>query len=82
MKPTTEHLPHTLPKDLKEALAMSSHVKEAWDDITPLARNEFICWVTSAKQAETRARRIRIAVDKLSKGERRPCCWPGCPHRR
>lgn len=50
-------------------------------DITPLARNEFICWVEDAKRAETRERRIDIACDKLSKGERRPCCWPGCAHR-
>ena len=53
----------------------------AWEDITPLARNEFICWVTDAKKPETRARRIVIARDKLHKGERRPCCWIGCIHR-
>lgn len=72
---------HRAPKDLKDALANSKKAHDAWEDITPLARNEFVCWVTSAKQEETRAKRIRVAIDKLEKGERRPCCWPGCPHR-
>ena len=72
---------HKLPADLKKALAGDAKMLAAWQDITPLARNEFICWITSAKQDETRARRIRIAKDKLNRGERRPCCWAGCPHR-
>ena len=72
---------HTLPVDLKKALTTDMAAKATWDDITPLARNEWICWVTSAKQAETRARRITVGLDKLRKGMRRPCCWPGCPHR-
>ena len=73
---------HQLPDDLNQAIAGSSaKVVEAWQDITPLARNEFICWVSSPKKPETRARRIDIALDKLNRGERRPCCWPGCPHR-
>jgi len=72
---------HALPSDLKEALAADGAAKATWDDITPLARNEWICWVTSAKQAATRERRIAVGLDKLRKGMRRPCCWPGCPHR-
>lgn len=72
---------HTLPKDLKTALSSKSQVSAVWQDITPLARNEWICWVISPKKPETRERRIRIAIDKLSKGDRRPCCWAGCPHR-
>ncbi len=73
---------HELPTDLKKALLKDeAQALDAWDDITPLARNEFICWVTSAKLIETRDRRIAIALDKLNKGERRPCCWPGCIHR-
>lgn len=62
-------------------LVANPAVLAAWDDITPLARNEFICWIASAKQTDTRARRIKIARDKLSRGERRPCCWIGCIHR-
>ena len=53
----------------------------AWRDITPLARNEWICWVTSPKKPETRARHIQRAKEDLAAGKRRPCCWPGCPHR-
>lgn len=72
---------HALPTDLKKALATDRAAKATWDDITPLARNEWICWVTSAKLAKTRERRIAVGLDKLRKGMRRPCCWPGCPHR-
>ena len=50
-------------------------------DITPLARNEFICWVEDAKQDVTRERRIRRTKEELEEGQRRPCCWPGCTHR-
>ena len=73
---------HTLPKDLKDALLSVGASTASWQDITPLARNEWICWVTSAVKAETRERRIRIAKENLSKGKRRPCCWAGCPHRK
>jgi uncharacterized protein YdeI (YjbR/CyaY-like superfamily) len=73
---------HTVPKDLKKILTASDIVFSIWEDITPLARNEWICWVTSAKKTETRARRIRIAREQLAAGKRRPCCWPGCPHRK
>lgn len=73
---------HNLPDDLHDALADSSLVvQEAWEDITPLARNEFICWVISPKKPETRTRRIKRTIEELAAGERRPCCWPGCPHR-
>ena len=72
---------HTLPKDLREALVENGAALEAWKDITPLARNEFICWVEDAKQQETRERRIRRTQEELEEGQRRPCCWAGCPHR-
>jgi uncharacterized protein YdeI (YjbR/CyaY-like superfamily) len=72
---------HALPGDLKVALSGDGAARATWVDITPLARNEWICWVTSAKKAETRKRRIEVGLDKLRKGMRRPCCWPGCPHR-
>jgi uncharacterized protein YdeI (YjbR/CyaY-like superfamily) len=73
---------HRLPPDLREALLSTPAAKAAWEDITPLARNEWICWVTSAKKAETRGQRIERARRDLIDGKRRPCCWPGCPHRR
>jgi uncharacterized protein YdeI (YjbR/CyaY-like superfamily) len=73
---------HRLPADLKETIESSDAASETWGDITPLARNEWICWVTSAKLEATRQKRIRRAEEDLSSGKRRPCCWPGCPHRR
>lgn len=72
---------HALPADLREALLASSAALVAWRSLTPLARNEFICWVSDAKLAKTRERRVRRAQEELLEGMRRPCCWPGCKHR-
>jgi uncharacterized protein YdeI (YjbR/CyaY-like superfamily) len=72
---------HELPADLRTALLANGAALAAWRDITPLARNEFICWVEDAKQEATRQRRIRRTQEELEAGQRRPCCWPGCRHR-
>ncbi len=72
---------HKLPGDLRKALVANPTALGAWKDITPLARNEFICWVEEAKQEVTRERRIRRTQEELEEGMRRPCCWPGCKHR-
>ena len=72
---------HELPADFRTAIESDAAAKQLWAAITPLARNEWICWVTSAKKLETRKRRIEVGLDKMRKGTRRPCCWPGCPHR-
>ena len=72
---------HSLPADLRKAIILAPKVKALWQDITPLARNEWICWVTSGKKAETRGIRIEKAISKMKGGMRRPCCWAGCPHR-
>jgi uncharacterized protein YdeI (YjbR/CyaY-like superfamily) len=72
---------HKLPADFRQAIASDPKARNLWPDFTPLARNEWICWVTSAKQEVTRKRRIEVGLDKMHKGMRRPCCWPGCPHR-
>lgn len=72
---------HKLPADLRETLIASAPAPEAWTDITPLARNEFICWVEDAKQQKTQERRIRRTREELEEGQRRPCRWPGCKHR-
>lgn len=72
---------HELPDDLRDALLGSGAARAAWEDITVLARNEFICWVEDAKQQQTRERRVRRTVEELEEGMRRPCCWPGCSHR-
>jgi uncharacterized protein YdeI (YjbR/CyaY-like superfamily) len=72
---------HGLPGDLHDALIANAPALDAWRDITPLARNEFICWVEEAKRDSTRERRIRRTQEELEEGQRRPCCWPGCNHR-
>jgi uncharacterized protein YdeI (YjbR/CyaY-like superfamily) len=72
---------HKMPDDLRKALAGDAKVRALWEDITPLARNEFICWVENAKQFETRKRRIKRSCEELLEGKRRPCCWLGCIHR-
>jgi hypothetical protein len=73
---------HDLPADLRQALGVNTTVLTIWNELTPLARNEFICWIENAKQAETRQRRIRRTQEELEEGQRRPCCWPGCTHRK
>jgi len=72
---------HKVPDDLRKILNSSSKAKLAWNDITPLARNEWICWIVSAKKLETRNRRIKRTERELEEGRRRPCCFAGCPHR-
>src|SRR5215470_1102565 len=72
---------HEVPSDLRKALASNLQVLAVWEDITPLARNEWICWIESATKAETRSRRIAWGCSSLKDGKRRPCCWPGCAHR-
>jgi len=73
---------HDLPGDLRDALLANREALATWDVITPVARNEWICWVESAKKVETRKKRILWGSSNLQEGQRRPCCWPGCPHRK
>ena len=80
-KEITAGMLHTVPADLGKILTSAPLAKVAWKDITPLARNEWICWVLSAKKAETRSDRIERTRTGLMGGKRRPCCWAGCPHR-
>ena len=72
---------HRLPDDFREKIESKDEIKAIWDTLTPIARNEWICWVISAKKEETRAKRIDRGCEDLLAGKRRPCCWPGCPHR-
>ncbi len=73
---------HDLPSDLKKSLASDAKALSAWENITPLARNEWICWTISVQKIETRNEHIKRVIKELKEGMRRPCCWPGCPHRR
>jgi len=74
-------LVHELPQDLLQELTATKEIAGLWEGLTPIARNEFICWVEDAKQAKTRARRIRRTLEELLEGKKRPCCWAGCIHR-
>jgi uncharacterized protein YdeI (YjbR/CyaY-like superfamily) len=70
-----------VPADLRKVLTTRPQTLLAWQNITPLARNEWLCWVESAKLIDTRNRRIERVYTELAEGKRRPCCWPGCIHR-
>lgn len=73
---------HNVPADLYEALTSDPKILEVWENLTPLARNEWICWVTFVKKNETRREHIKRTVSELREGVRRPCCWIGCIHRK
>lgn len=72
---------HVMPADLRGALASDKSALERWDDLTPLARNEWICWTTNVKTDETRKKHVERVITELLEGKRRPCCWVGCIHR-
>jgi hypothetical protein len=72
---------HDAPDDLRIALRTRPELLALWETLTPLGRNEFICWVEDAKQPATRARRIKRTGEELEEGKKRPCCWAGCIHR-
>jgi hypothetical protein len=72
---------HELPSDLRKALIADSAALERWEDLTPLARNEWICWTVTTKKPETRKNHVERTVSELTQGKRRPCCWIGCFHR-
>ena len=82
-KEISDGVAHKMPEDLRKALtsASNSKARTAWEDITPLARNEWICWIESVKKTETRKQHVERTVTELAEGKRRPCCWAGCPHR-
>ncbi|MES3004850.1 MAG: YdeI/OmpD-associated family protein [Patescibacteria group bacterium] len=80
-KTISQGVVHKVPDDLKKVLTSSASVLAVWEDITPLARNEWICWVVSPKKIETRKEHVRRVKEHLLEGKRRPCCWAGCPHR-
>jgi hypothetical protein len=72
---------HTVPTDMKKALMSDKAALSKWESLTPLARNEWICWTVSVKKQETRTEHIQRLTVELKEGKRRPCCWIGCIHR-
>src|SRR5436190_18716638 len=75
LKPAGEESEPRVPTDLRKALSATPMAKAQWRDLTPIARRDFISWIDSAKQAETRRRRIERAGSMLAAGKRRPCCY-------
>ena len=73
---------HQLPLDLRKALTSDQKAKLAWQSLTSLARNEWICWTVTVKQQKTRDEHVKRVVSELKEGMRRPCCWIGCIHRK
>jgi hypothetical protein len=72
---------HKMPADLRKALISAPAARRAWQSLTPLARNEWICWTVTVKQQKTRDEHVKRVVSELEEGMRRPCCWMGCIHR-
>ncbi len=70
-----------MPADLGKSLMADKKALKAWENLTPLGRNEWICWVTFVKKEETRKDHIKRLVNEIKEGKRRPCCWIGCIHR-
>lgn len=81
IKEVTGGTAHPMPSDLKDALISVPAALAAWESLTPLARNEWICWNVTVKQTATRKNHIKRTVTELQEGKRRPCCWLGCIHR-
>ena len=74
-------LVHDTPADLRQAIVADPKAVQAWESISEIARNEWICWVISVKQDKTRAHHVERVAAELAEGKRRPCCWIGCMHR-
>ena len=73
---------HEVTDDIQKALASQTDLVTKWNSLTPIQRNEWICWTTIVKQEETRKEHIERLREEIIEGRKRPCCWPGCPHRR
>jgi hypothetical protein len=72
---------HEAASDMEAAIRADPRLLALWHGLSPLGRNEFICWVDDAKQSATRERRIRRTGEEMLEGKKRPCCWVGCIHR-
>ena len=74
-RPTGEAPGAGVPTDFRQALAAALRAKAQWKVLTPIARRDYVSWIDSAKQPETRRRRIERACSMLAAGKRRPCCY-------
>lgn len=76
-----ESILHEVPTEIEELLLSNNNLLNKWNELTPIARNEWICWVTIVKKEETKKEHLRRLWEDLLKWKKRPCCWPWCPHR-
>lgn len=82
MKKVSTGVNHRVSKDLRKKIESNEDLLNKWNTLTPLARNEWICYITIVKNEDTRKEHLKRLGQDLCKGKKRPCCWPGCPHRR
>lgn len=75
LEPTKKWIEPEIPEDFREALTLSPKAEALWKDITPMSRWDWIRWIRAVKTPETRRKHIEVALDKLNKGMRRPCCF-------
>jgi hypothetical protein len=75
LETTKEWIEPEVPVDVKKALSSSPKAESLWNDITPMARWDWVRWVRAVKTAETRQKHLEVMLDKLNKGMRRPCCF-------
>jgi len=73
---------HDIPEDLNNLLQSNKVILDKWSSLTDLSKNEWICWLTIVKKEETRKSHLIRLEEEILNGKKRPCCWPGCPHRR
>ena len=81
-KKISERVLHKLPADIKKVFQENPELLEKWESLTHLDRNEWICWITIVKKQETKNEHLKRLSEDILNGKKRPCCWPGCPHRR
>lgn len=72
---------HEVSDELTAILISNTELLDNWQALTPLARNEWLCWLADAKKSETKIKRTQRLVNDILAGKKRPCCWPGCSHR-
>lgn len=75
LEPTKEWIEPEVPTDVKKVLSSSTKAQDLWNDITPMARWDWIRWIRAVKTPETRQKHLEVMLDKLNKGMRRPCCF-------
>ncbi|MCA9497286.1 MAG: YdeI/OmpD-associated family protein [Nanoarchaeota archaeon] len=74
---------HEVPKEIEKILLLNKDLLEKWNLLSSLARNEWICWaIIMPKKEETKLEHLKRLEEDILNGKKRPCCWPGCPHRR